>query len=281
MWRTIDLFHDPTPDGLINQRYLLTMMRLAELSDMTPDEGQRFMNILLLVSKKLVATWKHYNAYVTLEDSLIKEAEAGPAIESQSVQRVSYSQDLFLEMDEFLYQVKSTLDYMVKLPVPLVGRGWNISTFGEKGGAVRKALKRNLPTKFASSAKLIEEQALDMHRGWLEMIIEARDRLVHFLEGGASFEAMLVIKMMKEGKEVVHVPLWDENTTMRHVMEVTFHNLLKMVEDFTAGFLTLRIREGINLVHIPVKTFSVESPWKAVTPEQMSRIKGIEAAKMY
>jgi hypothetical protein len=108
------------------------MMRLAKLTDMTTEEGQRFMDILLLVSKKLVATWRHYDAYVTLEDQLIKEAEAGPAIETQSVQRVSYSQDLFLEMDEFLYQVKSTLDYMVKLPVPLVGRGWNISTFGEK-----------------------------------------------------------------------------------------------------------------------------------------------------
>src|SRR5439155_24062960 len=100
MWRTIDLFKDPTPDGLINQRYLMTMMRLAELTNLTSDEGQQFMNVLLLVSKKLVATWKHYNAYATLEDILIKEAEAGPSIEKQTVQRVSYSQDLFLEMDE-------------------------------------------------------------------------------------------------------------------------------------------------------------------------------------
>jgi hypothetical protein len=281
MWRTIDLFKDPTPDGLINQRYLMTMMRLVELTDLNSEEKQKFMNVLLLVSKKLVATWKHFHAYATLEDELIKEAEAGEAIEHQSVQRVTYSQDLYLEMDEFLYQVKSTLDYMVKLPVPLVGRGWNISTFGEKGGAVRKALRRNLPKKFASSAKMIEEQALDMHREWLESIIEARDRLAHFLEGGASFEAMLVIKMMKDGKAVVHVPLWDKETTMRRVMESTFHNLLKLVEDFTAGFLTLRLRDGINLVHIPVEIFSVESPWKALTPEQMSKVKGIEAAVIY
>src|SRR5574341_2232728 len=204
MWRYIDLFKDPTPTGLINQRYLMTMMQLAELTNLTPDEKQRFMNVLLLVGKKLVATWKHYYAYTTLEDNLIKQAEAGPAIEKQTFQRISYSQDLFLEMDEFLYQVKSTLDYMVKLPVPLVGKGWNVSTFGDKGGTVRKALRRNLPKKFETSARMIEEQALDSHKGWLEMIIEARDRLAHFLEGGASFEAMLVIKMMKDGKEVVH-----------------------------------------------------------------------------
>ncbi len=280
-WRIIDLFNDPTPNGLINQRYLQTMMRLTELTDMKSDEKQKFLDMLLLVSKKLVATWKHYHAYVTIEDQLIQQAEAGEAIEKQSVQRISYSQDLFLEMDEFLVQFKSTLDYLVKLPVPLVGRRWNLTTFGEKGGTVRKALRRCLPTKYARCAKLIEENVLDAHKPWLEMAIEARDRLNHFLDGGANFEAMLVLKMMKGDKEVIHVPLWDEQTTMRHVMEVIFHNLLKLVEDFTAGFLTTRLNDAITLVHRPVEINSVQSPWYTMTLEEFETLKRNEGAKEY
>lgn len=147
MWRYFDLFNDPTPDGLINQRYLMTMMRLVNLTELTPDEKKRFFDMLLLVAKKLVATWKHFNAYSSLEDSLIEKAKASIAIEKQPFQYVSYSQDLFLEMDEFLYQVKSTLDYMVKLPVPLIGRSWNVRTFGDKGGDSKKSIKTEFATR--------------------------------------------------------------------------------------------------------------------------------------
>jgi hypothetical protein len=97
-------------------------------------------------------------------------------------------------MDEFLVQFKSTLDYLVKLPVPLVGRRWNLSTVGERGGSVRKALKRNLPKEYARTAKMVEEQVLDLHKPWLEMAIEARDRLNHFLDGGANLKPCLSSK---------------------------------------------------------------------------------------
>ena len=273
VWQIHDLFQDPTPNGIINQRYVLTMMKFAELTDMKPNEKEQFTNLVLLIGKKLVATWKHYNAYSTVEDQLIKQAEAGESLEKQPVQRVSYSQDLFLEMDEFLVQFKSTLDYLVKLPVPLVGRRWNLNTFGERGGTVRKALKRNLPKEYARTAKMVEEQVLDVHKGWLEMAIEARDRLNHLLEGGADFRGMLVVKMMKDGKETVHVPLWDDQNTARHAMEVIFYNLLKLVEDFSVGFLTARLRENITIVHKPVEIGSVESPWRTMTLEQFQKLK--------
>ena len=120
---------------------------------------------------------------------------------------------------------------------------------------------------------MVEEQALDLHKGWLEMAIEARDRLNHLLEGGASFEAVVVLKMMKDGKEVIHVPMWDEENSLRHVMEVIFYNLLKLVEDFTAGFLTARLRPDITLVHKPVERGSVESPWRTMSLEEFRKLK--------
>jgi hypothetical protein len=279
VWRVIGLFQDPTPNGIINQRYVHTMMKLVEVTDLKSDEKEQFINLVLLIGKKLVATWKHYHNYETIEDQLIKQAEEGETLEKQSVQQVSYSQDLFLEMDEFLVQFKSTLDYLVKLPVPLVGKRWNLNTFGEKGGVVRKALKRNLPKEYSSTAKMVEEQVLDLHKEWLPMAIEARDRLNHLLEGGADFRGMLVIKMMKDGKETIHTPLWDENNTARHTMEIIFYNLLKLVEDFSAGFLTARLRSNITLVHKPVEIGSIESPWRTMSLEEFKKLRSADGSE--
>ena len=249
------------------------MMRLVELTDLKPDEKENFINMVLLIGKKLVATWKHYNIYSTLEDRFIEQAKAGEVIDNQSIRRINYSQDLYLEMDEFLVQFKSTLDYLVKLPVPLVGKRWNLTTFGERGGTVRKALRRNLPKEYARTAKMVEEQVLDLHKPWLEMAIEARDRLNHFLEGGADFQAVVVLKMMKDGKEFIHVPMWDEQNSLRHVMEIVFHNPLKLVEDFTAGFLTARLKDEITLVHKPVDIGSIESPWRTMMLDEFRILK--------
>lgn len=279
VWRIMDLFQDPTPNGIINLRYVQTMIRIAELTDLKPEEKEQFINLVLLIGKKLVATWKHYHNYETIEDQLIKQVEEGEILEKQPVQRISYSQDLFLEMDEFLVQFKSTLDYLVKLPVPIVGKRWNLSTFGDKGGVVRKALRRNLPKEYANTAKMIEEQVLDLHKGWLPMAIEARDKLNHLLEGGADFRGMLVVKMMKDGKETICVPLWDEQNTARHVMKIIFYNLLKLVEDFSAGFLTARLRDDITLVHMPVEFGSVESPWRTMSLEEFKKLRNPDGSQ--
>jgi hypothetical protein len=272
-WRFIELFRDPTPNGLINQRYVHAMMRLVELTDLKPNEKEDFISMVLLVGKKLVATWKHYNNYATLEDALIEQARAGEVIDDKAIQRISYSQDLYLEMDEFLVQFKSTLDYLVKLPVPIVGKRWNLTTFCERGGTVRKALKRNLPKEYSRTARMVEEQVLDLHKPWLEMAIEARDRLNHFLEGGADFQAVIVLKTMRDGKEHIHVPMWDEQNSLRQVMEVIFYNLLKLVEDFTAGFLMARLQDNITLVHKPVDHGSVESPWRTMSLDEFRKLK--------
>jgi hypothetical protein len=87
------------------------------------------------------------------------------------------------------------------------------------------------------------------------------------------FRGMLVIKMIKDGKETVHVPLWDEHNTARHVMKIIFYNLLKLVEDFSAGFVTARLNDGITIVHKPVELGSVESPWRIMYLEEFAKLK--------
>lgn len=71
-WRIIDLFQDPSPNGIINQRYVQTMMKLAEMTDLKPNEKEDFINIVLLIGKKMVATWKHYNNYCTTGETQMR-----------------------------------------------------------------------------------------------------------------------------------------------------------------------------------------------------------------
>ncbi|HLA95473.1 MAG TPA: hypothetical protein VK612_07115 [Pyrinomonadaceae bacterium] len=257
------------------------MLHLIEKTNLTNIEKDEFVNLMLLVAKKLVATWKHLREYERIEDELIEKARAGKAIEEEPVQRLNYSQDLFLEIDEFLVQGKSTLDYLVKVPVPIVGRCWNLRTFAKKGETVRNALKGILPAEYNRTAKMIEEQVLDRHVGWLGMTIEARDKLNHLLDGGADFRQILVVKSIVGGVEKIHVPLWDHNHTAREVLIIVNSNLQKLVEDFTVGFMTARLKEGMTLVHVPVERESVMSPWKIMSEEEFEALQKEKGGETY
>lgn len=56
---------------------------------------------------KLGAVWRHLSTYKTIEDKLIKEAQRSTSIEKQTIRHIQYEQDLFLELDEFLVQLKA------------------------------------------------------------------------------------------------------------------------------------------------------------------------------
>jgi hypothetical protein len=199
------IFNDPTPDGYINLRYVTHMLNIAEShTDLSSDEFLEFVKHLLFVGKKLVATWRHLHNYAQLENNLVEAERVKPPIETLDFQHVSYSQDLFIEVDEFLVQLKSTLDYLAKLPIAIIGKkNWPyLRTFGDKGGAVIKALKNNVPKKWEKQSAMIAEIVLEEHRPWLEMAIAARDKINHFKDGGLDYEGFLVAKTrLMEGKK--------------------------------------------------------------------------------
>lgn len=257
------LFNDPTPDGYINLRYVIHMMSIAQnYTDFSDAEFNEFVKHLLLVGKKMVATWSHLNRYVQLEDALIEAEEKNPPIETLDIQHISYSQDLFLELDEFLVQLKSTLDYLAKLPLSIIGKkNWPyLRTFGDKGGMVIKALKNNVPKKWEKQAAMIEEMVFGEQGKWLEMAIASRDRSNHLKDGGVDAEVFLVAKTTVDGKEKVVVPMWLDNLTVREYMHHTWHNLMAFTEQFTVGFLVMRFKEGFGFVHIPKPAGAVASP---------------------
>jgi hypothetical protein len=269
-FRIDEIFNDPTPDGIINQRLVFTMTRIGELTDLGSDEKQEFLNLLLLIGKKLISVWRQLQEYKREEDRLIRVAKDSQPLEKQEVQRVSYSLDLFLAHDLFLVQTKSTLDYLVKVPIPILGRNvWPLRTFTGKGEGVLNALDRNVPKRYADKVRLIKEMVIKKHLAWLEATITARDRINHFLDGGVDFRAFLVIKVIKDEKERIHVPQFPDGMTAREMMEVTFLNLLMLVEDFIAGFLLFRLPPKYSMFHVPSDPRkSVKSPWIVIAAEE-------------
>jgi len=269
-FRIDEIFADPTPNGIVNQRLVFTMTRIAELTDLGSEEKQEFMNLLLLIGKKLIGTWKQLQEYKAEEDRLTRVAKENPPIEKQAVQRVSYSLDLFLAHDLFLVQTKSTLDYLVKVPIPMLGRNvWPLRTFTGYGEGVLKALDRNVPKKYEDKVRLIKEMIIKKHLGWLEATIRGRDMINHFLDGGIDFRAFLVIKILNDGKEVIHVPKFPDGTTAREMMEATWLNLLMLVEDFIAGCLLFRLPKKFSMFHIPSDPrTSIKTPWIVIRAEK-------------
>lgn len=264
------LFQDPTPDGYINLRYVLHMMSIGQnYTDFTDAEFDEFVKHLLLVAKKMVATWRHLARYEEVETALIEVEKTNPPLEKLDLQHISYSQDLFLELDEFLVQLKSTLDYLAKLPLAIVGKGnWPyLHTFGNKGGTVLKALRNNVPKKWVNQAKVIEEMVFPKYQPWLDMVIASRDRTNHFKDGGVEAEVFLVAKTTVNGEERIVVPMWFDNLTVREYIGHAWHNLMGFVEQFTIAFLAMRFKEGYGFVHTPRPGGSVISPI-AVLPEK-------------
>jgi hypothetical protein len=153
----LNLFNDPTPTGIINQRLVTHVVRLYAYTDLTEKEKKDLSEILYFVGMKLAAVWRHLNNYTTIEDRLIKEAQGSAGIEKQAIKHIRYEQDLFLELDEFLVQLKSSLDYLVKIPRAIVGRNvWSLSTLHKKGDAVINALRGSLPDKYIEKARIID-----------------------------------------------------------------------------------------------------------------------------
>jgi len=267
----IELFNDPTPNGLINLRYLNRMMALATLTDLSSEELQQFKNIILLISKKLAAVWKHFNTYTEVQRRLVEEAKKSNPVGEQSV--VSYSQDLFLEFDEFLVQVKSALDYLVRVPLPIIGGVWTIRLFGKRGKTVIAALRNNMSDDWKEKANWLADSLISGHLGWLEATIRARDMMNHCLDGGFQFESFIVCKVGNDSDEYIHVPQLTDDLTIHNIIEITWINLLSLVEDFTVGFLAFRMKPEFVLSRNIPQPYSPESPWNVMRRSDFEKVK--------
>lgn len=266
---------DPT-QGRIDKRIVQRMTTIAHnYTELTVAEKREFDAILLRTALKLVAVWNHLDRYRILEDELIAAAKKRGPIDETGIKMLEYSQDLFIEIDEFLVQVKSALDHLVHITAPILGKTWKgetwkFWTFHEKGQQVSKALSNNVPKSHRPRALSIKKE-LDRHEPWLTGIINMRDRFNHLKEGGFDIDRLKVYRQAVNGETKLQVPMWDEALTVRRVLETSWISLLQFTEDFIALFLSFRIVPELGMIHEIVDHQSNESPWQVATSEEVER----------
>lgn len=256
----VGMFNDPTPNSFINIRYVYTMIRIAkENTDFSPEEFENFVGELALIAWKMVAVWRHLDKYIETEDGLIELERSKSDENIINPEVIDYSQELFYELDGFLVQMKSTLDYLAKFPTAIIGSCWPQLHFSKKGKVILDALANNLPDEFKDKAPLVES-CIKEHQPWLEMAIEARDIINHRIRGGFAIESSIVMRTIRDGEERIYVPMWTDEMTVRRYMEIVWNNLFVLIEQFSIGFLFFRFRPALGIVYNPEPIGSPISP---------------------
>lgn len=267
--KLVKIITDPTPNGIINQRLIRHSIMLTEYTTLNDTQKKDLFDLLVLVGKKLVSVYSHYQNYAIQEDKLIEAAKNNPIENDQKVVTVEPSQELFLEFDEFLVQLKSCLDYLVKIPAVVIGhKKWGLRTFGAKGKDVIKALKNNVPKDHKAMAKFAI-LFINQSSPWLEKTIEARDKINHFIDGGINFEYFTVIALHDGEKEILKLPMWNNEQSIRNFMEVVWRNLFRLCEDFVGSLIGFKIRSGYAFFHGTGDIDTPQSPWHVTIKDKM------------
>lgn len=234
------LFSDPSPNAHINKRIILAFFLNAEKTDLTKVEQRVFFERLMAFAKKLAMTWRHLDSYRRIEDKLVENVRATPLrIEGKAV-GFDVSDELHGELDGFLVQLKSALDYLVKVPAAVFGQGWNPVTFGDKGDGIIKMLERNTPKRFREDMPYLSDMIRE-NQWWLEDVIRIRDKVNHCKDGGLHYEFFRVRKVERDGTELVIVPMWTETMSVREAIGAVWRKLMCFAEEFIGYTLYLRL----------------------------------------
>ena len=237
------MFVDPS-DGIINKRIMFGISQLFMTgSDFTEKESQEMFNLLLVTSLKLVAVWKHKETYAKLEDELIAIARAKPIDETQNVPvRLTTAQDLYLELDGLLVQFKSCLDHMIHvLHYSFHLNFASLTTFGDKGDKIISLLRNNVRgANFKQVAAQIA-RIIEANKEWLGLVIDLRDKMNHYVDGGISLDNFTVFVRKIEGVDALYTPKLSEDQTVRDLMAQLFTNLIDFVEHFLGLALLPRL----------------------------------------
>ena len=274
------IFNDPSENKIINRRFFNGIFKLFNYTDIEETDKEKLFHLLCLISKKLIGVWRHLDQFKAAENDLIKKAEESIKPKSNIFIEMEYSDSLFLEFDIFLVQVKSCLDYLVKVPSVILGRNkWSLSSFGDKGKKVARALD-NLPKEYKKQAQGYKSLLFDSQQDWLTDTINARDKINHYLEGGISFQHFTIYKDPDSGD--IHIPMWSSEQKISEFMDVVWSNLFRYCEDFICLFLNLRIPPHLSIVRDYENFPSENCPWKIVVREKFEKLikeKGLKMTK--
>lgn len=240
------LYTDPTKGAMIQARFMIQMVRFIQASNMTEHERKGVLNLMLLLALKLTAIWTHQQRYIEHEDRLILSAKLNPM--DKRVNKpvvVNVGQDLYLEVDGFVVQLKSLLDHMINVLHYTMGIKFSaLHTFGDSGATVIGVLRNNVPAKpsnYRQVAQMLIEH-IEANQDWLKGLIKIRDRMNHFTDGGLPPRSFRVVFLIEEdGTEKMIVPRINKDSTMRDWMQTLFVSVMDFVEYFMGVAFTSRV----------------------------------------
>jgi len=252
------LFEDKTPNAIVLNRILLNSLNVAAHDDLAQPDGSELIDLIVLLSRKLLSVWTHLQAYQAQERVLVEQAAGWPSTKQE------YSQELYEQFDVFSVQIKSTLDHLVQVMRPILGRNkWTIYSFGDKGERVLASLQRNTSKHHAGHVRMMEHQLFnETNRRWLTGIIDARDQVNHGMAGGMKIERFAVYR---DAAGTVHLPRWNNEQPIGEAMVIVWENLFRYVEDFIVLAINFRLKPEYGLVRKEMPLTSPVPSWTLTT----------------
>jgi hypothetical protein len=250
----VKLFTDNTPNAIILSRILARSLDFIHCTNLKKEESHDFIDLVILISRKLLSVWNHLQAYRAEEQRLREKFWANPDAPPE------HSQELYEEFDVFSVQVKSTLDHLVQMLRPVLGKKMTMYTFADKGERILRCLQRNMSLRqYGGQVRAMEHYLFtEVNKQWLTALIDTRDRVNHGMTGGLKIERFAVFR---ESDGTVHLPMWSPEQKLSDAMGMAWGNLFRYVEDFIALTLNFRIKPEFSFVRLEIPLTSPESTW--------------------
>ena len=194
-----------------------------------------FFDHAFSVMHKLNATKYHLDNYYKIEQVQYQKAE-------YSFKRGKYDIEeqlpLIFELEAFLYQIKSSLDMLVKLLIPITDNIVRTQTYSKKGEGIIPGLEQFKQKKGVRTDAVdgLIQLMRDDKDAWLQTVVEWRDELNHIKAlKNYTFEPY----QLPDGKVIVKKPSFKDMDTVKF-MELTYHNNLEFHQDFMVLALTIK-----------------------------------------
>jgi hypothetical protein len=208
------------------------------------DQKVFFYDYAFAIMHKLNATKYHLNNYKRIEKEQYERALQ--AFKKKKFE-LREALELIFELEVFLYQIKSSLDMLIKLMIPIVGKDVvSTKTYGNKGEDLIKGLmqyKKKKDVKVEAVDQLIELIRSDKD-SWLEKVVSYRDELNHF-KGLRNYQFEPL--NLPNGEITVVKPSFKKINTVQF-MTVAYTNNLEFHQDFLSCALEIKAPKGFILI---------------------------------
>ncbi|CAK8716910.1 Cthe-2314-like HEPN domain-containing protein [Candidatus Electrothrix gigas] len=225
----------------INSRIFIQSQHLLEWVKLSEEENSRFFCITLDIALKLQAMAYHLKNYEQFDEEYKKSALSNY---KEFPNTVNNCCSLIYELEAYLYQLKSSLDMVIKIMGILFPNHFKTNTFGKNGDHLIKNLE-----KFKENNSNHIEQIdyiIDMVKNdqdvWIRKAVELRNTITHYKSMrffGYSVNEINGDISVKKPKVLNMDPLI--------FMRATFSNCLEFIQDLISFSIALSLPSGFCL----------------------------------